>query len=33
MDFRHGPLANDNELTGWLDGMDMPRLVVFHKRG
>lgn len=31
MDFRHGPLANDNELTGWLDGMDMPRLVVFTK--
>ncbi|MGD9666290.1 MAG: ribosome biogenesis GTP-binding protein YihA/YsxC [Synergistaceae bacterium] len=31
MDFRHGPLANDNELTGWMDGMDMPRLVVFTK--
>lgn len=31
MDFRHGPLGNDDELTGWLDGMDMPRLVVFTK--
>lgn len=31
MDFRHGPLANDNELTEWLDQMDMPRLVVFTK--
>ena len=31
MDFRHGPLANDNELTAWLDQMDMPRLVVFTK--
>ena len=31
MDFRHGPLANDNELTGWLNEMDMPRLVVFTK--
>ena len=31
MDFRHGPLANDNELTGWLHEMDMPRLVVFTK--
>lgn len=31
MDFRHGPLANDNELTGWLNQMGMPRLVVFTK--
>lgn len=31
MDFRHGPLANDNELTSWLDSMNMPRLVVFTK--
>lgn len=31
MDFRHGPLANDNELTEWLDAMEMPRLVVFTK--
>ena len=31
IDFRHGPLANDNELTEWLDEMDMPRLVVFTK--
>lgn len=31
MDFRHGPLANDDELTAWLDEMDMPRLVVFTK--
>ena len=31
VDFRHGPLANDGELTAWLDGMDMPRLVVFTK--
>jgi len=31
MDFRHGPLSNDDELTAWLDGMEMPRLVVFTK--
>ena len=31
MDFRHGPLANDNELTAWLDQTDIPRLVVFTK--
>lgn len=31
IDFRHGPLANDKELTAWLDKMDMPRLVVFTK--
>jgi GTP-binding protein len=31
IDFRHGPLANDDELTAWLDVMDMPRLVVFTK--
>ena len=31
MDFRHGPLPNDNELTAWLDQMDIPRLVVFTK--
>ena len=31
VDFRHGFLANDLELTEWMDGMDMPRLVVFTK--
>ncbi|MDR3321424.1 MAG: ribosome biogenesis GTP-binding protein YihA/YsxC [Synergistaceae bacterium] len=31
VDFRHGPLANDDELTAWLDAMDMPRQVVFTK--
>lgn len=31
IDFRHGPLTNDDELTAWLDGMGMPRLVVFTK--
>lgn len=31
IDFRHGPLANDDELTEWLDRMGMPRLVVFTK--
>lgn len=31
IDFRHGPLANDNELTAWLDRMEMPRIVVFTK--
>jgi GTP-binding protein len=31
VDFRHGFLDGDRELTGWLDGMDMPRLVVFTK--
>ncbi len=31
MDFRHGPLANDDELTAWLDQLGMPRLVVFTK--
>lgn len=31
IDFRHGPLANDEELITWLDRMDMPRLVVFTK--
>ena len=31
MDFRHGPLANDNELTAWLDDINMQRLVVFTK--
>lgn len=31
IDFRHGPLANDMELTNWLDDMNMPRLVVFTK--
>ena len=31
IDFRHGPLPNDNELTAWLDQMDIPRLVVFTK--
>jgi GTP-binding protein len=30
-DFRHGFLEGDMELTDWLDGMDMPRLVVFTK--
>lgn len=31
MDFRHGAVAKDNELTDWLDSMGMPRLVVFTK--
>jgi GTP-binding protein len=31
VDFRHGFLDGDRELTGWLDGLDMPRLVVFTK--
>lgn len=31
VDFRHGFLEGDRELTGWLDGMDMPRLAVFTK--
>ncbi len=31
VDFRHGPLENDDELTAWLDAMDMPRLIVFTK--
>lgn len=31
VDFRHGPLDNDRELTAWLDAMDMPRLIVFTK--
>ena len=31
IDFRHGPLANDDELIAWLNSMDMPRLVVFTK--
>lgn len=31
VDFRHGPLEKDNELTAWLDAMDMPRLVIFTK--
>ncbi len=31
VDFRHGPLENDHELTAWLDAMDMPRLIVFTK--
>ncbi|MDO4987669.1 MAG: ribosome biogenesis GTP-binding protein YihA/YsxC [Synergistes sp.] len=31
IDFRHGPLANDFELTEWLDRMDMPRIIVFTK--
>ncbi|MDR0652306.1 MAG: ribosome biogenesis GTP-binding protein YihA/YsxC [Synergistaceae bacterium] len=31
VDFRHGFLGGDRELTDWLDGMDMPRLVVFTK--
>ena len=31
IDFRHGPLSNDKELTAWLDSMDMPRLIVFTK--
>lgn len=31
IDFRHGPLANDEELIAWLGRMDMPRLVVFTK--
>ena len=31
IDFRHGPLANDQELIAWLDHMNMPRIVVFTK--
>lgn len=31
IDFRHGPLAADDELTDWLDSIDMPRLIVFTK--
>jgi len=31
VDFRHGFLAGDEQLTSWLDSMDMPRLVVFTK--
>jgi GTP-binding protein len=31
IDFRHGPLGGDIELTSWLDGMNMPRLIVFTK--
>jgi GTP-binding protein len=31
IDFRHGPLANDVELTAWLDKVNMNRLVVFTK--
>jgi GTP-binding protein len=31
VDFRHGFLKGDEELTAWLDSLDMPRLVVFTK--
>lgn len=31
IDFRHGPLPNDDELTKWLDALSMPRLIVFTK--
>lgn len=31
VDFRHGPLKNDEELTEWLDSLEMPRLLVFTK--
>lgn len=31
VDFRHGPLSNDQELTAWLNEMGMPRLIVFTK--
>jgi GTP-binding protein len=31
VDFRHGFLKGDEELTSWLDSLDMPRLVVFTK--
>lgn len=31
IDFRHGMLPNDEELTAWLDEIDMPRLIVFTK--
>jgi GTP-binding protein len=31
VDFRHGLLEGDRELTDWLDGMNMPRFVVFTK--
>lgn len=31
VDFRHGFLEGDEQLTSWLDSMDMPRLIVFTK--
>jgi GTP-binding protein len=31
IDFRHGPLGGDVELTEWLDEFDMPRQIVFTK--
>jgi GTP-binding protein len=31
IDFRHGPLGGDAELTEWLDSLDMPRQIVFTK--
>jgi GTP-binding protein len=31
VDFRHGPISGDIELTEWLDGLDMPRQIVFTK--
>jgi GTP-binding protein len=31
IDFRHGPLAGDLELTKWLDAMNVPRLIIFTK--
>ena len=31
VDFRHGFLDGDEQLTSWLDSMDMPRLIVFTK--
>lgn len=31
IDLRHGPQKKDDELTEWLDEVDMPRLIVFTK--
>lgn len=31
IDFRHGMLDNDLELTEWLDSLDMPRQIVYTK--
>jgi GTP-binding protein len=31
IDFRHGPIGGDVELTEWLDGFGMPRQIVFTK--
>jgi GTP-binding protein len=31
IDFRHGPLAGDGDLTEWLDSHDIARMIVFTK--